>query len=474
MARVFRLIFFFVLGSLAVFFPLAPARSASPPPQGVYPDQGTAFANCVAMAAYLGSAWSCSYRDPSPGVYTTNVSASLCSSLKASSAQYAAMNGTTVGPAYNWCVPADCSQYDSGYPDANWSGAYGDGTVYCSGGCMGVFHGYPGLYQLCLGDGACTSQGHFSGNGNRCSSSIDASLFSAKPPDMTCSHNGLSCYNKDKGFCATTESGEQVCEPAPPPGSGGCSAGATGSTCVGNNTAPPPPSDPPIPKGQAPDNTQTATGKDSGGTTNNYTQNNYSGTSPGGSDTSSGSDSGTGSQSNQNGSGNSPGPGGDHGTGSDGKCPDGSVPTASGCSGTASDTGCDTPPQCFGDAVLCASFKEQVAIRCNTRPASSSSSGGIGNVADALAGAGVPADGGASSDPSASGLVSSSDLGEDGFDASGLGFSRACPANPTFNVLGHSYTLDLTPFCNFAGMLGWFVLLVSMLVALRIVATGKA
>jgi hypothetical protein len=95
-------------------------------------------------------------------------------------------------------------------------------------------------------------------------------------------------------------------------------------------------------------------------------------------------------------------------------------------------------------------------------------------VADALAGAGVPADGGASSDPSASGLVSSSDLGEDGFDASGLGFSRACPANPTFNVLGHSYTLDLTPFCNFAGMLGWFVLLVSMLVALRIVATGKA
>jgi hypothetical protein len=388
-------------------------------------------------------------------------------------------HGPHAGIIYHWCVPADCSKYSSGYSDQNWSADILDGDVRCSDNCMSVFHN-TGAFNLCFSGGACSSTGYFVGNGNRCATDTDASFSRNKPGAMTCDHSGASCYNPDKGFCGTTESGESVCEKAPSNGAGGCASGATGATCVGNNTTPPPPSDPPIPKNQPPDSTATASGHDSGGNPINITQNNYSGTSPG-SGSSGGSDDGSlpgsgpaGTGSNQTGSGNSPGPGGDHGTDTNGKCPDGSVPTASGCSGTASDTGCDTPPQCFGDAVLCASFKEQVAIRCNTKSASGSSAGGYGDPSSALAGAGVPADGGASGDPSASGLVTSSDLGEDGFDASGLGFSRSCPANPTFSVLGHSYTLDLTPFCNFAGMLGWFVLLVSMLVALRIVATGKA
>jgi hypothetical protein len=296
------------------------------------------------------------------------------------------------------------------------------------------------------------------------------------PPKM-CDPGQVSCYDpQNHQACYTTESGEQICTKLDQ--ADNCASGATGAVCYGKDGNPPPkPSDPPIAKDQAPDSTQTGSKTGDGSSGDNFTQNNYSGTSPGGGTSGDTSSTAGGSQSNQNASGNSPGPNGDHGTDANGHCPDGSVPTASGCSGSASDNGCDSPPQAFGDAIMAAQFKELVAIRCNTQNAASGSSSGgsnIGDPATALAGAGVPADGGASGDPSTDGLVSTSDIGEDGFDASGLGFSRACPASPSFQVLGHSYTLDLTPMCNFASLLGWFVLLVAYLVALRVVATGKA
>lgn len=478
MARIFRLtfaVFLFVLGAGLV----SSASGSTTQPDA---SQGAAYSACIASAASQTSAGG-------PGgdkvvciffqsVAPYHITASACASTM-SAGRYATVldsnHAFNTGPLFDWCVPADCSVYDSGDVHQQWGGVYENGGVYCNSSCMSVFHMDSGVGSIQFPDGSGGSWGHFTGNGNRCVSSSDASLLKqAAPAPMVCDHGGASCYNPDKGFCGTTESGEMVCASAPPPGSGGCSNGATGSTCVGNNAAPPPPSDPPIAKGSPPSSSDTSTGKDSGGNVNNYTQNNYSGTSPGPGPSSSSVDPSGNSQSNSNGSGNSPGPSGSSGTDSNGKCGDGSVPTASGCSGSATDTGCDTPPQCYGDAVLCASFKEQVAIRCNTRAASSSSSGGYGDPAAALAANGVPADGGASGDPSASGLVTSSDLGEDGFDASGLGFSRSCPANPSFSVLGHSYTLDLTPFCNFASLLGWFVLLVALLAGLRIVATGKA
>jgi len=127
---------------------------------------------------------------------------------------------------------------------------------------------------------------------------------------------------------------------------------------------------------------------------------------------------------------------------------------------------------------MCGQFKEQVAIRCATQKsaaASASSSGAnYGDPSAALGTLGVPSDGGASSDPSTSGLVTTTDIGQDGFDSSGLGMARTCPANPSFSFQGHTFELDLTPFCNFATTFGWFVLLISFLVGLRIVATGKA
>lgn len=469
-----RLILGFALGCVGIFFSASAFAGL-----GTSADQGAALSACQAYGTSHGFNGGCAYID---GGATYTVSAASCSSGLGSQSHYAWSNpaGADSPYNYNWCVPATCTDHDSGSLTQQWGGVYENGIVYCNDGCMSVFHFQDGIGSLEFTNGDGSSWGHFVGNGNRCSSDIDASLFkSASPAPPLCDHGSLSCYNPQRGFCATSESGEQYCEQPPPPGSGSCAVGATGATCVGNNSQPPTPPDPPISKGAPPSSSGSATASNSDGTTNNYITNNYSGTSPGGGSPPSGASSGgTGSQSNSSGSGNSPGPGGSSGTDSTGKCADGSVPTASGCSGTATDTGCDTPPQCFGDAVMCGQFKEQVAIRCATQKAAaaSASSGGsnYGDPSSALAQAGVPADGGASGDPSASGLVSSSDLGQDGFDASGLGFSRSCPASPQFSVLGHNYTLDLTPLCNFASLLGWFVLLCAFLVSLRIVSASRA
>src|SRR6185312_10987122 len=70
---------------------------------------------------------------------------------------------------------------------------------------------------------------------------------------------------------------------------------------------------------------------------------------PGSSGSSPPSSSPGGTGSNVGGNGNT----GKNGTDSNGNCPNGSKPTASGCSGTYRDDGCNTPPACFGDAVLC-------------------------------------------------------------------------------------------------------------------------
>lgn len=452
---------------------------------GTYTNQGAALAACQADArasATSGATFAC-VMAPNGNTYNECVLSSGGpdpTRLEEIQRYVDRMTVTSSGSqidygSYKWCVPATCNAYDSGSPSQQWGSPYANGDVACSEGCLSTFRmGGSGIGSIQFQNGEGGAWGHFVGNtgGPRCQSPTDASMLKTTAGKMMCDHGGVSCYNAQRGFCGTTEYGEQVCTPDPGANHGACAAGATGAMCVGNNVPPPPPPDPPVPNGKTPDSSATATGKDAGGNTYNYTTNNYSGTSPGPGSTSTGSDPSGTSQSNTSGSGNSPGPTGGQGTNSTGKCPDGSVPTASGCSGSATDNGCSAPPQAFGDAIMAAQFKELVAIRCNTaKPAGAMS---VGDPSAALAAAGVPADGGASTDPSASGLVSSSDIGQDGFDSSGLGFSRSCPANPVFNVLGHSYTFDLTPFCNFASLLGWFVLLVGFLVGLRIVATGKA
>ena len=445
---------------------LAQVQALKGPP-GNYSDAKCSFVADSQGRLVIGSAQSCPSSTPlqSGGQYDVTA------------------GGTTMG-YYWWCMPSSCvagthPNGQSPYSFNDPGRTIGAGGLVSLGECCASVELVQSSWSLSDKSDAVTT-GDFVLSGGYCyvdngygegSSGGKIPNPGALTPFQYCKPGVTGCYNTFKdAFCAQTQSGEWNCIPRTPTNDqGGCASGATGSECYSKSGNPvPAPPDPPIQKGTPPDVTNNYTITNTN-TTNNYTSSSYSGTSPGpgpasgSSSSSSVSPGGTGS--NSTGSGNS----GKGGTDSTGKCANGSVPTASGCSGTYRDDGCDHPPACFGDAVLC-------GIAANThRDACNPSSGmSVGSPSSALAAAGVPADGGASGDPSASGLVTSSDLGSDGFDSSGLGFSRSCPANPIFNVLGHSYTLDLTPFCNFAGMLGWFVLLIAYLAGLRIVATGKA
>lgn len=441
--------------------------------------QAEAYAQCVTDG---GPNYPCKFSDLGAPGYGGNP---VCMGAPYNGWSYGGYSNTFSW--YRWCVPSQCTVGTS--PDGQTDFTMNDPGAYLSGGgvadeggcCATLDFQQAGWGASDKSDAWAT--GHFVLNGSYCHTNLGSDTTGKIPkaapltPYSHCKAGEASCYNPfDDNFCSQSDSGEWFCVPRQPGSPGGCASGATGSACYARQpSSPPTPPDPPIQKGTPPTTTNNYTINDAG-TTNNYTTNNYSGTSDGGGSASSSSSAGNqqsgGNQSNNSGNGNT----GKNGTDSNGNCPNGSKPTASGCSGTYSDNGCDTPPACFGDAVMCGQARELHAIKCNTQKmaAASASSTSIGDPSAALAGAGVPSDGGASGDPGASGLVSSSDLGEDGFDSSGLGLSRTCPANPTFNVLGHAYEFDLSPFCNFASLLGWFVLLVACLVGLRIVATGKA
>lgn len=474
MDRVRRLIFSFCLALVAGFF----AQSALASCAGPCSTEAEAYAYCQSHMNSPPTPPVC-YLEAGTNSATYNAQcAALGPNTFIFSRRYAfSFNGGSLHIPF--CVPPSCS----GSFGDGWSTAVGYSSVPPTddyGGCC-ITYVSSGSRVVTYGSGAqfTDDKGTSTRNGSYCAHDYASSNNQKYAPHTVCDNGQVSCYKPDGTACYQTESGETVCRKVDP-GNTGCSAGATGAVCSGSGgAAPPPPSDPPISSGSPPNGTVNVQDKDSGGNvTNNTTVNNYSGTSDGGGSGSPGAPTSSpqsgGSGSNANGSGNS---GSGNGTDSSGKCANGSVPTASGCSGTYTDNGCDTPPVCFGDAVMCGNNREVHAIKCNTaKMAASASSSGVnyGDPSSALVAAGVPGDGGASGDPSASGLVSSSDLGQDGFDASGLGFSRTCPANPVFNVLGRSYELDLNPFCNFASLLGWFVLLIASLVGLRIVATGKA
>lgn len=308
------------------------------------------------------------------------------------------------------------------------------------------------------------------------------------PPPKMCNAGGVSCYDpKSKTACYGTESGEQVCVAvgAPDPGPGGCKSGATGSLCSGAPDGSPssPPPDPPIPPDTSP-NMQDRYVRTDGSGTPQVTINvsGYSGTSPGSAPSAdSGTAGGQAGQSNSTASGNS-GPNGTSpaqpssagGAGDPGgKCPDGSVPTASGCSGTYRDNGCDSPPACFGDAVLCGIAVNTKMTQCAVKAAAAASTGGAG---DALKGYpdGDPMD--ASGDPKASSLASEVDLGAQAssLDAGGFGYSTSCPlVDQSFVVMGHSITIPLADKCEPLSWIRYIMIALGFFVGAKIIAGVK-
>lgn len=141
-------------------------------------------------------------------------------------------------------------------------------------------------------------------------------------------------------------------------------------------------------------------------------------------------------------------------------------PTSPFCkSASYTDNGCKVAPVCDGDAVQCAQAREAWKARCNAETEPTDPSYLLGKTI---------AEGGADSitsplDPSnhsgidVGGIVSTA--------ASQRTLSRSCIRNPSFSALGHSYTMDATLFCQFAGIVGYLMIAASSIIAVRMVAS---
>lgn len=464
MARFFRLTFVWFALALGVGL-------AGPAVAGVYASQSVAYSACTTRAGQstppTGYTYVCNYFVIGPD---SGLGAPPCTSTqKQSGADYEIRRSDgfnpQIGDTYHWCLPTVCTAGNPvGDSDTAWDVAVPSGQD-CIDGCLYAFHPSTDKPAWCYSDGQCQSYGYFQRTSQTCSSTAAGSspVVPAQPQPKPC--GGSSCYDPSScgghgGFVASTDSGEQVTACGQP--GGGCGSGATGAVCTGPTGDVPKPGDPPIPNGQSPSGTDTGTSSatDTGGTTTvtNTTINVYNGTDTssgsgsGGSAPGSSSSTGVGGGSNTSGNGNT----GQTGTDGNGKCPNGSVPTASGCSGTFSDSNCDSPPACYGDAVLCGVGKETWATRCGVQKTYEFMSDRNGV-------------------PVASGSIAASAVIHDvddtsTFDESGLGWSRACPSNPTFEVLGKVFTFDLSGMCGLFNTAGIIVLVGAYLTGLGIVA----
>lgn len=371
---------------------------------------------------------------------------------------------------FYWCRVTCEADKTVGDNNTQWPFA-APGSEECDNGCYYQFHQAPGLTSLCFtSTSQCMSQGYYQATGTKCySKDFTDPVVPPVAPPKPC--GGGSCWDPEHGFCAVTESGEQFCtgdDPQP----GKCVVGATGAMCLGDSTTPPPsPPDPPIPPGQPPDHSDTATGTTSDGaggtTTNNTTINNYNG-----SDTATPSSpvdgsvgaGGVGGSSNNDGSGNS----GEKGTDDNGKCPDGSVPTASGCAATFSDSGCDALAQAAGDALLAAIAKESQQQRCEElrmnnylkNPPSDST------MFDPFA---------SGQDPTGADVSKSEDLGDTSkLDSSGFGYGGTCPAEDlTVDVGSATFVVPFSKACQWGDLLRAFILAFAYLGAAKIIAGVK-
>lgn len=473
--RVFLVAFVLTLWTCA-----ASATWPSYPPKGVNLSQAAAYIECMSYEGQKdvnanNALDHCRWQAGYDGVTPTGSSAS-CTSVGPVHYQTAGMyqvynnfNGA-VGSLV-WCIPDTCATGDNpdGAGDHTYSANYTQGSQVSKNGCCYTFN-----LTSAGGNADGTnwySIGSMSGEGTRCKDNTGASGEPTSagalpiPPKLTpiqyCPAGKLSCWNPfTNQFCAASQSGEWSCV-GPPGDQSGCASGATGSECFNKQGQPTPtPPNPPISSGTPPDTTNNYTIND-GTTTNNYTTNNYSGTSPGGGSGSSSppSSSPGGSGSNVNGNGNT----GKNGTDANGNCPNGSKPTASGCSGTYTDNGCNTPPACFGDAVLC-------GIAANTHKSACAASGSsVGAPPSGLDG--DPTDN--TGDPGSSAVSSSVDLGAGtgSLDGSGFGYSSSCPLQDlSFSVLGQSVNIPLADKCDKLVFLKYIVLALAYFMAAKIMA----
>ena len=93
---------------------------------------------------------------------------------------------------------------------------------------------------------------------------------------------------------------------------------------------------------------------------------------------------------------------------------------------------------------------------------------------DALVGDGDPDADTTGLDAHPSDVMSDDEVGSDGFDQSGFGYARSCPAPPTVTLFDHTFTFDAEGhFCDWMVAGGWFVLIVAGIASMYIAVGGS-
>lgn len=179
---------------------------------------------------------------------------------------------------------------------------------------------------------------------------------------------------------------------------------------------------------------------------------------------------------------------------------------------------CASPPSCSGGVIECGQARIQWRIDCNTRRTVNITGGAcnamplcvgenckameyaqllqqwkascaLEKMADKEAGEGGNEDliklltdpgsiqpdlGGTGDMPGGGAYAWGDDEEEFDPDTGGFGWSSSCPANPTVNVFGATLTFNLSPLCQWVGLGGYLVLILSSLACVRIISGGNA
>lgn len=99
----------------------------------------------------------------------------------------------------------------------------------------------------------------------------------------------------------------------------------------------------------------------------------------------------------------------------------------------------------------------------------------LGEIKDSIVGDGSGVDDATGLDATAESVMSEQEYGAEGFDQSGFGYSRTCPAPPSVEIQGRTFTFDADGlFCDWITAGGWFVIMIAGIACMRIVVGGKS
>ena len=132
-----------------------------------------------------------------------------------------------------------------------------------------------------------------------------------------------------------------------------------------------------------------------------------------------------------------------------------------------SGSGCDQPPKCDGDAVQCAQAHKLWQINCDMQKEPDDDAYKLGK--SLVSGGNDPL--GNPLDPS---KVTEIDVASVVSEAAGQRMlSGTCIQSPSFSVMGRSYTLDTTKLCEFASIVGYLMVAISSIIAIRMISGGS-